>query len=140
MRQDDLSGGRRLAVNLADLHGAFAVRPGDAKPLLLQDLDRVPEHKLWIFLNCFAPSNQDRVVITRRVRGKGHTVVWIYAAGLLKDGKLDAAAASELTGISLAVKDVESPLAVGVTETHPLTEGLFETVYGAPGTSRRMSR
>ncbi len=101
---------------------------------LLEDIDRAPDHKLWIFLNCFAPSKERQKAIREKVRRNGQVAVWLYAPGIVSDGELDAKAASRLCGITLKMRDEESPFAVAVTEAaHPVTMGLFETLYGAPG-------
>ena len=102
---------------------------------LLEDIEKAPDHRLWIFLNCFSPSPEMRKTISKKVKRNGQVAVWLYAPGLLDGGKLNAEQAAALTGIELRVLDKESPLAVTVTEAaHPLTMGLFETVYGATGT------
>ncbi len=99
---------------------------------LLEDIDKALNHRLWIFLNCFAISAAARAAIDRKVKRSRNVVVWVYAPGLRRMGTFDRESARGLTGIKLAVHERESPLAVGVTEVgHPITRGLFETVYGA---------
>jgi hypothetical protein len=101
---------------------------------LLEDIMQAPDHKLWIFLNCFAPDDHAREDIRRKVQRNGQTALWIYAPGVLRDGKTDLDAAYGLTGIRLALQDIEGPLSVSITEAaHPITAGLYATVYGAPG-------
>ena len=78
----------------------------------LDDIETMPEHKMYVFANCFAPTKKQKEAIDRIVKGKGHVALWIYAPGLISDDKIDADAMRELTGIDIDYKIEESQLKV----------------------------
>ena len=69
----------------------------------LDDLDRLTARRMLVFLNCFAPTRADRAAI-EKLKGDGRTLVWIYAPGVFRDGRLAPAAMEELTGIRLRLE------------------------------------
>ena len=102
---------------------------------LLDDLPAIPPHKLWIFLNAFAPSDKQREIIERKVKKDGNVCVWIYAPGFIKDEGLSPDGMRELTGINIKYKKKSVPLVVSITQPgHPLTDGICGTSYGTIGT------
>lgn len=76
---------------------------------LLSDLDHaaLPDYKVYVFPNAFHQDANLRRQVQRLYR-KGKTVLWFYAAGLSRDGQLDAGQIHELTGIDMAVALDES--------------------------------
>ena len=91
----------------------------------LDDLDQLPDRKLYVFLDCIAPTVEQRRLIEERVKRNGHIAVWLYATGLVRDGKLDVEAMSDLTGIRVRMQDqpaavrarraaVDDPLLAGI--------------------------
>ena len=81
---------------------------------LLDDLDRLSgdEHKLWILLNAFAPTEAQRRLIHARLQRDGRSLLWYYAPGLVRGHSLSAEAMSELTGITLRYELGEAPMLV----------------------------
>ncbi|MBI5091713.1 MAG: beta-galactosidase [Candidatus Hydrogenedentes bacterium] len=69
--------------------------------ILVSDLDRARKYKLYIFPNCFAPTDVERRIIKAKVQRRGAVVVWIGPAGIYRNGQLDTAAMEELTGVHL---------------------------------------
>jgi len=98
---------------------------------LLEDLPDLPDHKLWIIWNAFALSEQERAAINQRLKQDNHWIIWVYAPGLVKQGRLSEKSVSVLTGINVGVKQIKVPFLVTITEpAHPLTLGLEGTAYG----------
>ena len=84
--------------------------------LHLGDLGRAPDYKMYVFLNCFAPSADERRLIEEKVKRAGHLVVWAWAPGLIRDNRVDPAAMEALTGIRLALSEQAAPLQVRVAQ------------------------
>jgi len=70
---------------------------------LLSDLghESLSDYKVYIFPNAFHQDATLRRQIQELYR-KGKTVLWFYAAGLSRDGELDAGQINDLTGIEMA--------------------------------------
>ncbi|MFQ6098342.1 MAG: carbohydrate binding domain-containing protein, partial [Armatimonadota bacterium] len=68
---------------------------------LLSDLcaGRVPEAKLYVFLNPFAVTREERDAIHKVVRRDGKLSVWFYGAGLFGGGQPNAHSLTDLTGV-----------------------------------------
>ena len=88
--------------------------PFDA--LLLSDLPMAKDYKLYIFPNCFAPTDQERAAIRETLDRTGATAVWIGPAGIYRNGAWDPAAMADLTGLPLVFDEVEHPWRVVPTE------------------------
>ncbi|MBI3922152.1 MAG: beta-galactosidase, partial [Armatimonadetes bacterium] len=67
---------------------------------LVTDLPRLKDRKVFLFMTSFAPTAADRAAIDSLKRD-GHVLVFFYAPGLYRDGRLDESAMTELTGIRL---------------------------------------
>jgi hypothetical protein len=71
---------------------------------LLEDLleGRLPDYKLYIFLNAFALDAKRRAALAQRIRRPGATAVWIYAPGYIKppDSSQDPQARASLLPLS----------------------------------------
>ena len=89
---------------------------------LLTDLKDIPlnQYKLFLFLNLYAPDEDMRQFIKARVAANGRTMLWMYAPGYVRQGRLAVESMSDLTGITIRKKDIESPLTLKVTEPGPL--------------------
>ncbi len=68
----------------------------------LGDLDRLAPRKMYVFLNAFAPNDAERRAI-ERLKAQGRVLVWVYAPGVYREGRLDPAAMEELTGLHIAM-------------------------------------
>ncbi len=96
------------------------------EPHLLSDMDnpKLPDFKLYIFLNTVKVSPQQRAAIHARLQRNKATAVWVYATGYI-DTRCDVANMSALTGIRLAEDNSAGELHVDVTNrSHPITRGL----------------
>jgi hypothetical protein len=98
---------------------------------LVGDLPRLGDHRLLIFPTSVAPTRADRQAIDQ-AKGQGRVLVFLWAAGAYRDGKLDGSAMADLTGIRLRAATEPAPLATALKAGNPLTEGIEGLRYG-PG-------
>ena len=96
---------------------------------LVTDLPRIADRKVFLFMTSLAPTAADRAAINALKRD-GRVLVFFYAPGIYRDGKLDEAAMTELTGIRLRMTKEPTTLKVTLKAGHPLTEGLDGTSCG----------
>lgn len=91
---------------------------------LLDDLTagRVPKSKLYIFLNCFALTDKERMAIRRYCRGS--TCVFFYANGLIKEPYLDVRNMGELLGVKMGMEKGGIKGKVEIVPGKPLTQSV----------------
>ncbi len=95
-------------------------------PYLLTDLDdpKLRAYKLYIFLNTFRITPEQRDAIHARLKRNHATALWVYAPGYVGE-RLSVANMRALTGISLAESDSPGELHVEITSReHPYTKSL----------------
>jgi hypothetical protein len=70
---------------------------------LLDDLvsGKVPPAKMYIMLNAFCLDQKQMAGITKHACRKGSTVVWMYAPGIVRDGKMESKHVQEVVDILL---------------------------------------
>ncbi len=104
------------------------------EPYLLTDIANpdMRDFKVYLFLNTFHVTPQQRKEIHRKLEKNGATAIWVYAPGYIQDYSLSLKDMSELTGINIGEDDSPGELRVEVTDyDHPYTKGLREGfVYG----------
>lgn len=75
--------------------------------------DDMPDYKLYLMLNTFVLTDDERKAIHKKAARNGATVVWLYAPGFInpgKDIKMDNAYIEELTGFQVGrIDDTCSP-------------------------------
>jgi len=59
------------------------------------------QYKLYIFLDAFKMSEQTKKTINEKIKIKGKTVLWVYAADYVQDNDVSLTAMSEMTGMEL---------------------------------------
>jgi len=94
---------------------------------LVEDLanPKMPDYKVYIFLNTFYLDREKRKVISDKVKRNNNVVVWMYAPGFITEKGLSVDSMQELTGIKLDYEEIEDYLMVEVTNfNHPITKGL----------------
>jgi hypothetical protein len=110
---------------------AFIGAPWDC--YLLSDIGnpKLREYKLYVFLNTFRVTPEQRASIHARLKKNGATAVWVYAPGYIGD-KLSVADMQALTGIRLAENTIPGELHVDITSyDHPYTKSLARgSAYG----------
>jgi hypothetical protein len=110
---------------------AFIGAPFD--PQLLSDMGnpQLRDYKLYIFLNTFHVTPQQRDAIHARLKRNGATAVWVYAPGYIGQ-KLSLDDMRALTGIRIGADDSAGELHVAITSRgHPYTKDLADNfAYG----------
>ncbi len=99
---------------------------GPWDPHLLTDMGNpnLKDYKLYIFLNTFRVTPEQRAAIHARLKRNGATAVWVYAPGYIGE-KLSVDHMRELTGIRLAESDSPGELHVDITSfDHAYTKSL----------------
>jgi hypothetical protein len=81
----------------------------------LDDLADLPPQRLYIFANAWALTEEQRSLIERVVKRNGATALWLYAPGLVRDGRLDEESMLDLTGVRLHLSGEPAPLRVELT-------------------------
>ena len=96
---------------------------------LVTDLPKLADRKMFLITTSVAPTPQARAAIDA-LKCDGHVLVFCYAPGLYRDGRLDVPAMAELTSIKLAQCQEPVRLRVTIQEGHATTEGLDGISYG----------
>ena len=78
--------------------------------ILLPDLERARDYKLYLFMNAFSLSDKERNLIKEKVMRDGKTALWFYAPGFVTAKGLSLQAIAELTGIQVAMSGKEAKL------------------------------
>jgi len=101
---------------------------------ILADLveGKMPDYKLYIFLNCFHLNVAERKAIGEKVKRDGNVVLWLFGAGIGDENGLSLENMTELTGFQFASLDSIWELTCSIRNyQHPITQGLrADTVFG----------
>ena len=110
---------------------AFIGAPWDAYLLADMGNPKLRDYKLYIFLNTFRVTPEQRTAIHARLKRNGATAVWVYAPGYIGNN-LSVDNMRALTGILLAENDTPGELRVEITAyNHEFTKSLPRGfVYG----------
>jgi hypothetical protein len=79
----------------------------------LGDLERLAPRKMYVFLNAFAPSDAERRAI-ERLKSQGRMLVWLYAPGVYREGRLDPSGMESLCGVRIAMDSHPAKLEVKI--------------------------
>ncbi|MEN6641841.1 MAG: LamG-like jellyroll fold domain-containing protein [Armatimonadia bacterium] len=91
---------------------------------LLSDIGnpKLPQYKLYIFLNAFKLDAFTRAKIDAVVKRQGKTAAWVYAPGYVTDTGFDESAMAALTGLTIKASNEPMPYDLAVTgPKHPIT-------------------
>ena len=105
---------------------------------LLQDLveGRLPDYKLYIFLNAFRLDQERRAVLARELRRDGRVALWIYAPGYIEEAP-GLAHMTDLTGLQFSKGEHPwGPLVHIVDFDHEITRDLTQDLFW--GTNSRL--
>jgi len=69
---------------------------------LKSDMSKAPKAKAWFFMNALNISQEERDWIDKNLKCDGNILIWLYAPGIYRDGKMTLAHASELVDMKLA--------------------------------------
>ncbi|OGV36307.1 MAG: hypothetical protein A2020_07860 [Lentisphaerae bacterium GWF2_45_14] len=94
---------------------------------LKEDMTKAPKAKAWLFLNTFNISGKECDWIHNNLKRDGNLLIWLYAPGIYRDGKMDLEYSSNLAGIKLDW-DLDSYLSDIELENmrHPALESLMD--------------
>lgn len=104
----------------------------------------MPSYKLYVFINTFVLSPEEREIIRRKLKKDGAVAVWLYAPGLIEpyaEQKISTDHMEALTGMKFAMVNERFD---GVFrfdgEEHPVSEGIDRRVtYGKFDRNRTMA-
>jgi hypothetical protein len=105
---------------------------------LLQDLleGRLPDYKLYVFLNAFRLSRDSRKALARQVRREGRVALWIYAPGYIQDAP-GLEHMTDLTGFRFGMGQHAWGPTIHITDyQHEITRELTQDLYW--GTNSRL--
>lgn len=91
---------------------------------LLPDIanPRLPDYKLYIFLNAFRIDERLRQAIREKAGREGKTAVWVYAPGYVGQTGFSPEGIAQMTGISVRAIDERVAAEMTLTpQTHPIT-------------------
>jgi hypothetical protein len=126
MRVGDRLGQDLLIGQLPELHRIGA----PVGHYLVSDLPSLHTRKLFLITTSLAPTEADRRAVDRLKRN-GHVLVFLYAAGLYRDGAVNEAALQDFTGIRLRLSREACALWVTLLGASAITEGLEGLEYGS---------
>jgi hypothetical protein len=94
-------------------------------PQLITDMGnpKLRDYKLYIFLNTFRVTPQQRDAIHARLKRNGATALWVYAAGYIGD-KLSVENMRQLTGIQVSEDNTPGELHVDITAANAYSKPL----------------
>lgn len=83
---------------------------------LLSDLlaGKLPDYKMYIFLNPFYLSVQAKQLIKQKLQNNNRTILWLYAPGFAGENGLSVKSCSELTGMNLKLHNSGMPLKINL--------------------------
>lgn len=94
----------------------------------------MPDYQVYIFVNCFFLSDEDRRAIEEKVRKKGKMAIWIYASGFINpdaDIRMSAENISELTGIRTLMENKCAFTDFRIVSEHPAMKNIDKhKIYG----------
>jgi len=101
---------------------------------LLSDLadDKVPNAKLYIFLNTFDVNEKERKYIDKHIKIVGKTLVWLYGAGFMKEGIPNIKNIESLTGMKMGIqnKKMLAETLISERKIHPIVDELQIRKFG----------
>ena len=96
---------------------------------LASDLEFLTQHRMVILPVSFAPTEAQRKALDA-LKSNGRVLVFLYAPGLYKNGRLDPFAMEDFTGIRLALKEDPTPLRVTLGDPPHLPKPLHNLSFG----------
>ncbi len=96
---------------------------------LIEDLasEAMPEYKLYIVLDSYYLTTDERALIRDKLQRDGKTVLWFYAPGFVTDDALSVEAMSELIGMEMRLIEEGGKLAITTTAGTQIGTGAEQT-------------
>jgi hypothetical protein len=100
---------------------------------LLSDLQdkRMPDYKLYIFLNAYRIDAQTKQAIADKVRKNNAVAVWCYAPGYMEGNTFSTDSMKDLTGIQFAAKRDNENLSLKITDVTNSITRLAKSTFPA---------
>ena len=105
----------------------------------------MPSYKLYVFLNVYVLTPEEREAIHKKLKADGATALWLYAPGMIDPTKIDGKASAEnvkaLTGIKCEIDNAKHDSVFRWNgEDHPVTRAFDKrALYGYFDRRRIMS-
>ncbi|HNX33875.1 MAG TPA: beta-galactosidase [Kiritimatiellia bacterium] len=120
---------RSTAANAALVLNQIVTMPQTGAPwdfCLLSDIadERMPDYKLYVFLNAFRADDARREAIQRKLRRNHATALFVYAPGYFGTDGASLANMRALTGIRIAKDEAGGAPQVVLDANAPLAQGL----------------
>ncbi len=95
---------------------------------LLSDLfqPRLPDYKVFLFLNTFYLTEAERRRVDARIKRSGQTAVWLWGPGLIGEERIGAELGQQLCGQKLRLEDHPTSLRVRIVEPNDPLIGGFQ--------------
>lgn len=84
--------------------------------VFLDDLDKAPPYKLYVFLNTFHVTGKQKSAIDRLKSRGAKALLYVYGAGFAGERKLSPENSAKLTGIKTAMEEKSGPLLVKINK------------------------
>jgi hypothetical protein len=114
-------------LNNQQMHGCYPFIGAPYDRLLVDDLDLARDYKLYNVQDAIHLTQAQRRLIRDRVCGRGHTVLWIYAPGLIDETSLDVDHVSDLVGMRIRYRETYDTLHLQLHLSdgrHPYNQGI----------------
>lgn len=123
---------RRQPENYPQLHFSRFGIPWEV--FFPEDLERMPPRRVYLFLNAFLLTREQRRVIERKLKRDGNILIWLYGSGVFDEDGYDIAKASEVTGFKLASLDEWRKQRIELANySHPIGKALRPVSEGLRG-------
>lgn len=93
----------------------------------------MPGYKLYIFLNAFYMTEQERKAVTDKLKKNNASALWFYAPGYITEKGLSLTAMSKLTGIKFDISSKRDDFKIKLIPSNPLLTGYRKNLGMAPG-------
>jgi hypothetical protein len=98
---------------------------------------KMPDYKLYIFLNTFYMSEQERKAVVAKLKKNKATALWFYAPGYINKNGFSLAAIAELTGIKIDRLNKRDNGRIKIEAGNSLLKGHDETIGLPSGISMK---
>jgi hypothetical protein len=95
--------------------------------LMVDDLDKARDYKLYIVQDCLHLTDVQRRLIRKKVCTRGHTVLWIYAPGVVGERSVGVENIGDLVGMRIRCRQTYEHLHLHLhlsAGSHPYNQGI----------------
>lgn len=117
---------RRVGDNFAQRHWNRIGIPWEI--YFPEDVERMPERRVYLFLNTFYLTQAQRRTIAGRFKRNGNMLIWLYAPGIVDEQGYDLDHVSQLTGFRLEADQAWRQQRIAITnQSHPIAREIGPT-------------